>query len=445
MRARRCSLCLCALFAQVRMAASSSGKWTEKEQRLLEEGLVRSAAVCDPREKWQAVARVVGTRDARACAERYRECRGQAICQRELQAEEEEDEEGEEDEDADGGDVAAAEDGKDSGWRGGWREGRGWSGASWSGWEASGWSSGDWKWQGSGNGGASWEESKEDEEKLLASMDENQKRAHLMRKEVEANRERMRQREERQSEEKKRKEAKEKEAQEERDKKKREYVEEQERKYKERMEQEQRKKQQAEEERREAQRHLDKVNPGFAPKRAAAKPGKAAMPAHWAAKAAAERGQVQKQRKQEALDRQAAEVLANIGVSSLSKAKPSDDEEDDEDEDYSEPEPTAAPPRARPRRTRPPKSQVRHRRRRTSWPRRPKHQRRLLEPSRSPGRRRNSGGAAWTAIVRYRWRRWATFHSLPSGWRQPAQRASTTSMLDSWRTSFSAPATSSTR
>eukprot|EP00927_Polykrikos_kofoidii_P048943 TRINITY_DN43103_c0_g1_i1.p1 TRINITY_DN43103_c0_g1~~TRINITY_DN43103_c0_g1_i1.p1 ORF type:complete len:792 (-),score=195.09 TRINITY_DN43103_c0_g1_i1:182-2491(-) len=71
--------------------------WTDEEQRLLEEGLARCAAVCDLKKKWQAVARLVKTRDARACAERFRECREMAL-RGQTQEEEENEEEDEEDE-----------------------------------------------------------------------------------------------------------------------------------------------------------------------------------------------------------------------------------------------------------------------------------------------------------------------------------------------------------
>lgn len=57
----------------------AAGDWTEEEQRHLEEGLVQAASLTDQKEKWKAVAKVVGTRNARACAERFRHCRELAL------------------------------------------------------------------------------------------------------------------------------------------------------------------------------------------------------------------------------------------------------------------------------------------------------------------------------------------------------------------------------
>ena len=61
--------------------------WTEREQELLEEGLVKFAVLCDVKEKWKAIAGHVKTRDVRACADRFKVCRQRAL---EQQAKEEE-------------------------------------------------------------------------------------------------------------------------------------------------------------------------------------------------------------------------------------------------------------------------------------------------------------------------------------------------------------------
>lgn len=56
-------------------------------------------------------------------------------------------------------------------------------------------------------------------------------------------------------------------------------------------------------------------------------------PVGWAGKAATSRGQLQKQRKQEEMERQARDVLANIVSSKAKKSKERDDEQKDEDDD----------------------------------------------------------------------------------------------------------------
>ena len=53
--------------------------WTEREQALLEQGLVKFAALCDVKEKWKAIAQHVQTRDVRACTERFKVCRQRAL------------------------------------------------------------------------------------------------------------------------------------------------------------------------------------------------------------------------------------------------------------------------------------------------------------------------------------------------------------------------------
>jgi len=62
--------------------------WTDEEQRLLEEALVTCSGLKDVKEKWKAVALIVGTRGAKSCAERFKTCREWALeRQRDAEAE----------------------------------------------------------------------------------------------------------------------------------------------------------------------------------------------------------------------------------------------------------------------------------------------------------------------------------------------------------------------
>lgn len=58
---------------------SATVDWSDDEQYRLEQALVQHAAIASVKEKWKAVAQDVGTRNARACAERFKTCRALAL------------------------------------------------------------------------------------------------------------------------------------------------------------------------------------------------------------------------------------------------------------------------------------------------------------------------------------------------------------------------------
>ena len=60
--------------------------WSEEEQALLNQGLAENPASMDKKERWKAIAAVVGTRNLKECAQRYKEVKENII--RKKQAEE---------------------------------------------------------------------------------------------------------------------------------------------------------------------------------------------------------------------------------------------------------------------------------------------------------------------------------------------------------------------
>jgi len=347
----------------------SIDEWTEEEQRLLEEGLVQAAVICDLREKWLTIANTVGTRDARACAERFRFCREQALLHQANEGSGSTDEGGEdeaedEDEEIDCDDPSKV-DGEDASGAKWSKEDTSWEGRSWKQsyqsengcgkwWEGNRWKRDDWKWHESRNwqGHDQWYEAHEQglqgESALQAAgstadkqdpaVDEKQQRALLMRQEVEANRERLRLKQEREEEARKRKEKKLAEEQEERDKQRRDRIEEQNRKIQEQLEQQRLRAEREEREEKAARAKAQQFNPGLSHARMMG--GKAVQPkkADWAAKSAAgQRGLVKRREREEALEKQAAEVLANIAASkskgSRSVAQENTRSEEEEEED----------------------------------------------------------------------------------------------------------------
>lgn len=339
---------------------SSDSNWSREEQNKLEQALFQCAAICDPPKKWQAVANYVGSRTALECNEYFRH--HQSTQRQDASLEEDADNAGDVESQGEGcGDedttpIPAQYAGRSSKktWNNRWTGNWWWN--SWSHTEDSKpeqndansdrwWERGATSW----NEGSQWEskdtwddanpeKAKEDE---LAGLDECQRRALEMRREVEANRERLRRREEREAEERKRKEAKQKEEEEKRAKERQEYAEEQERKVKAHLEEQRRREQQKQEKERQEQKKSECANSTFAPVQVV---GKRILPKHgsWAGKTAAkQKGELQKQRKQEELERRAAEALANIAMSKGKKSKSDEiaEEEDEEEEEEQEEEP----------------------------------------------------------------------------------------------------------
>ena len=65
---------------------SNVNNWTDEEQELLNQGLAENPASMDKKERWKAIAAVVGTRNLKECAQRYKEVKENII--RKKQAEE---------------------------------------------------------------------------------------------------------------------------------------------------------------------------------------------------------------------------------------------------------------------------------------------------------------------------------------------------------------------
>lgn len=330
-----------------------AGVWSEPEQQRLEAGLLQAAGICDPREKWREIARTVGTRDARACAERYQECRTRAIQEHRVAQKREEAEEEE-----DGCDAAAEDDDVDENeeqprdMRRIWRGSSAWS--SWRGHESSSSGShggrGGW-WTSSGQGwnagGQGWQDTEEWHEDAAWAVEvapepeltDAQRRALETRSEVEANRERMRLKEERFEEDRKRREAKKAAEEEKWKEEKQKYADEEERLSQERLEHQAQKLKEEADLRTRAQQEAERGNSLFAPVGRAKGSGKAVLGrlGGWAGKASAvQKGQVMRQRREEELANQASSVLANIAAAR--GAKKDDTEEAAADEEESVPE-----------------------------------------------------------------------------------------------------------
>jgi len=358
----------------------SAGDWTEEEQRLLEEGLVRAAVICNPREKWLTIAKAVGTRDARACAERFRFCREQALLRQQGEGsgssdnseEEEEDEEEQQEEEAeeaedetkcdDSREAGDHEGGSSANWS---NRNEAWNGRAWNKkrqprdgngkwWESNGWNGDDWKWRESQSwqDNDQWREARQEgeqeeaasqvadnagsipEQQAPADMDEAQQRAWMMRQEVEANRERLRLKQEREEQDQKRKDKKLAEEREEREKQRLERLEKQNLKLQEQLERRRLQAEREEQEEKAARAKAQQFNPGLSQTRMVG--GKAAQSgkADWAVKAnAGQRGLAKKRAKEEALQKQAAEVLANIAAGKGSCTLMQDEVKLEEDED----------------------------------------------------------------------------------------------------------------
>uniref|UniRef100_A0A3B0N522 CHY zinc finger containing protein, putative n=1 Tax=Theileria annulata TaxID=5874 RepID=A0A3B0N522_THEAN len=56
-------------------SANSDNPWTLEEQKCLEDGLVRSKGISDPREKWLFISKMVKTRTPEECRKRFLRCR----------------------------------------------------------------------------------------------------------------------------------------------------------------------------------------------------------------------------------------------------------------------------------------------------------------------------------------------------------------------------------
>mmetsp|Transcript_75 Transcript_75/g.158 ORF Transcript_75/g.158 Transcript_75/m.158 type:complete len:630 (+) Transcript_75:246-2135(+) len=264
--------------------------WTDAEQTLLEEGLVKFAGKINLREKWEAVASHVGSKTADECAQRYKE--GQKASFKRSgrgQAHQE-------------SSWSEPQSGWDSGWK--WSKNEGWT------WEDAkddgqgGWSAEDW--------GAKWQEAEEEDPE--EGLTEEQKRALQMKREVEANRERLRRKVEQEEEERKRREAKEKAIQDEKDREVREKREAREKEFEAARQLAAEKKRQEQELIEKAKREAQRANPAFAPRQKGGGKGQTEL-GSWAAKAnAAKKGEAMRLKKQQELERQSAAVLANIAA-----------------------------------------------------------------------------------------------------------------------------------
>ncbi|CAL1129076.1 unnamed protein product, partial [Cladocopium goreaui] len=299
--------------------ASSSNAWTEEEQQLLEEGLVdwsrpcglmKFAMICDIKEKWKAIAGHVGTRDVRACADRFKVCRQRALEQQRALEEQEEEEE--------------------SDWRqNDWNE--------WNEWKKDDWWNGWW----SGWHDRSWKE------ETQTPLEEADRRKWEIQEEIEANRRKLEQKEEqkRQHETKREdklraeREQKEKERQEQQKAREQKIIEAQEREKQQRLEEEKRQ--------RELQRKMEEedAKAGFYGMRhlnLSGKPGMKGKGKAWGK--GPSKGELQKQRREEEMERRAREVLANIGAKKTEESPESPEVENVEASNDNEPQTATSAP-----------------------------------------------------------------------------------------------------
>eukprot|EP00434_Breviolum_minutum_P010061 symbB.v1.2.008875.t1/scaffold488.1/size197422/8 len=259
------------------MASSSSDAWTEQEQQLLEEGLVKFAVICDVKEKWKAIAGHVGTRDLRACADRFKVCRQRALEQQKAQEEAEEEEE---------------EDGQEADWRQ----------SEWSQWKTDDWWSGQW-WNG-------WQDRSWKEE---APMDEADRRKSEVQQEIEANRRKMEQKEEQKRRQEEVREAKLRAEREQKEKERQEQQQAREQKITEAREREKQQRLEEENRQRELRRKMeeDDAKAGFYGKRHLhVKGGLPKGGKGWGK--GPSKGEISRQRREEEMEKNAREVLANI-------------------------------------------------------------------------------------------------------------------------------------
>lgn len=309
--------------------AVASDAWSDAEQQLLEEGLVKFAVVCDLKEKWKAIAAHVGTRDVKACAARFKACRDRAL--KEQNAEQEEEEEAEE---------AAAAEGADSSW---------WQGK-WSDWR---WNGRSWNWTGHSGQGWTDEEWKQD-----SGVDEAERRKWEIQQEIDANRRRMLQKEEQKQREAEQREAKKRAEFEAKEKERLEKTQEREKKIYEAVQREQREKAEAERRRQELQRKMEEedAKAGFYGQRHAV--GKGKMGKGRASGKGTGKGAQQRQQKQEEMERRAREALANIGLAKEPEPGLEDESEAEEEEVAEPPAPSAAPRAASSKAEAPPPAEV---------------------------------------------------------------------------------------
>eukprot|EP00439_Symbiodinium_sp_Y106_P044014 s722_g5.t1 len=294
--------------------AVASDAWSDGEQQLLEEGLVKFAVVCDLKEKWKAIAAHVGTRDVKACAARFKACRERALKEQNAAEEEEEEEEEE---------AAAVEGAADSSW---------WNGK-WSDWR---WNGRSWDWTAQSGQGWTDQEWKQD-----SAVDEADRRKWEIQQEIDANRRRLLQKEEQKQCEAEQREAKKRAEFEAKEKERLEKIQEREKKIQEAVQREQLEKAEAERRRQELQRKMEEedARAGFYGQRHAV--GKGKMGKGRASGKGTGKGAQQRQQKQEEMERRAREALANIG---LAKEPGPGQEEQSEEEDEEETGPAVEPP-----------------------------------------------------------------------------------------------------
>ena len=65
---------------------SNVNNWTDEEQELLNQGLAENPASMDKKERWKAIAAVVGTRNLKECAQRYKEVKENIIRKKQAEA-----------------------------------------------------------------------------------------------------------------------------------------------------------------------------------------------------------------------------------------------------------------------------------------------------------------------------------------------------------------------
>ncbi|CAE7392744.1 unnamed protein product [Symbiodinium sp. CCMP2592] len=296
--------------------AVASDAWSDAEQELLEEGLVKFAVVCDLKEKWKAIAAHVGTRDVKACAARFKACRERAL--KEQKEEEEEEEE-----------AAAVEVAADSAW---------WNGK-WSDWR---WNGRSWDWTSQSGQGWTDQEWKQD-----SAVDEADRRKWEIQQEIDANRRRLLQKEEQKQREAEQREAKKRAEFEAKEKERLEKIQEREKKIQEAVQREQLEKAEAERRRQELQRKMEEedAKAGFYGQRHAV--GKGKMGKGRSSGKGTGKGAQQRQQKQEEMERRAREALANIGLAKEPEPGLEEQSEEEEEEEVVEP-PAPAPsaPRA---------------------------------------------------------------------------------------------------
>ncbi|CAK9019917.1 Reticulocyte-binding protein 2 homolog a [Durusdinium trenchii] len=249
-------------------------------------GLVKFAALCDVKEKWKAIAQHVGTRDVRACAERFKVCRQRALEQQRAQEKEEEEEEEEEEDDEEEEEQEPRHD---------WRQ------DDWKQWRGDWWS--DWKWHESSD---RWKEE--------TPEDDAERRKWEVQQEIEANRRKLQHKEVQKQREEELREAKLRAEREQKEKERQEQQAAREQKILDAKEREAQRRQEEERLKRfmQQKREEEDAQAGFYGTRHLNMKGARGFKGGKAGKGV-KKGDIQRQLREQEMERRAREVLANIG------------------------------------------------------------------------------------------------------------------------------------